>query len=168
MLCSSFTKVSHSSCKSLLQHECDALEKELYNILTEDDKCILEMCKKAARKNSLRHKKEAHPDLLSTKKARKRLICIHTVWIDGLWTYQGKSWLKLGLNFVTTPKKLPGFWQQWRKELGAEEANDLQGRICESNRTDIAIVPTDKGNSTVVLKKEVYHSFISYTRIWYV
>ena len=94
--------------------------------------------------------------------------------------------LELGLNFAPAPKKLPLLDTIAGVELGAmrlnrDEACDLRGKICgvlrkakppRDNLTgeqrkaikelqgmkDVAILPADKGNATVVMQTDDYHA----------
>ena len=94
--------------------------------------------------------------------------------------------LKLGLNFVPAPKKLPlintvAAVEGGARRLKEEEANDLRGRVCGLIRRaklpkdnlskdqrkalkdlerldDVVILPADKGNATVLMMKDDYDS----------
>ena len=97
--------------------------------------------------------------------------------------------LKLGLNFVPAPKKLPMLdivtgIELGARKLGSDEAEELRGRVCgilrkaelpKDNLTreqrkaigelesleGIAILPADKGNATVLMKSEDYDQKLS-------
>ena len=95
-----------------------------------------------------------------------------------------ESVLRLGLNFVPAPTKLPlmdtvAAVEEGARQLADEDAEDLRGRVCgilrrakppkdnltSKQRTalkelraleDEVILPADKGNATVIMAKEDY------------
>ena len=92
--------------------------------------------------------------------------------------------LRLGLNFAPAPTKLPlvdtvAAVEEGARKLRQEDADDLRGRVCgilrraklpKDNLTrnqrkalkelkeleDVVILPADKGNATVVMRREEY------------
>ena len=175
------------------------MEEKLHNTLSENNKGIIEKCKESAEmtySNTKRRHQKKSSDLLN--KARKKKVSNLRPegldrWVVNLsgekLTNSQEEVLKLGLNFVSAPKKLPildmvATVEEGARKLKTEEANDLRGRVCgvlrnakqpKDNITkeyrealkelrkneNIVIVPADKGSSTVVLKREDYHSKLS-------
>ena len=93
--------------------------------------------------------------------------------------------LKLGLNFAPAPTKFPlvdtmAAVEEGARKLTDSDAEDLRGRVCgilrraklpkdnltkeqrralkELKRMDVAILPADKGNATVLMATEDYHT----------
>ena len=103
---------------------------------------------------------------------------------DQRLTKQQQGVLKLGLNYTPAPAKLPVMdimvaVEEGARQLDDEDAEDLRGRVCgilrhvrkpKDNLTkgqrealkelrgmkDKVFLPADKGNATVVMRKEDY------------
>ena len=121
------------------------MEEKLHNTLSENDKGIIEKCKESVEmtySNTKRRHQKKLSDLLN--KARKKKVS--NLRPEGLdrWvvnfsgeklTNSQEEVLKLGLNFVSAPKKLPildmvAAVEEGARKLKTEEANVWSAQEC--------------------------------------